>query len=73
MAGPRGFRYEPEDGQMKGIVAEFAKRGVLETGRQHRRPGHPAGRVLFQATMAVRYGWTEDEALRGMTIEAARP
>ncbi len=72
MAGPRGFRYEPEDGQIKGIVAEFAKRGVLKLGVNTDAPVIPQEELFFQATMAVRFGWTEAEALRGMTIEAAR-
>ena len=32
MAGPRGFRYEPQDGQIKGIVAEFHRRGSRNWG-----------------------------------------
>ena len=32
----------------------------------------PQEEFFFQAAMAVRYGWTEAAALRGLTIEPAR-
>ena len=72
MAGPRGFRYEPEDGQIKGIVAEYYKRGVPVLGVNTDAPVIPQEELFFQATMAVRYGWTEELALRGITIEPAK-
>ena len=72
MAGPRGFRYEPEDGQIKGIVAEYANRGVTWLGVNTDAPVIPQEELAFQATMAVRYGWNEEDAIRGMTIEAAQ-
>lgn len=72
MAGPRGFRYEPEDGQIKGIVAEFNKRGIVNLGVNTDAPVIPQEELFFQAAMAVRYGWTEGQAIRGVTIEAAK-
>lgn len=72
MAGPRGFRYEPEDGQIKGIVAEYAKRGVIALGVNTDAPVIPQEELFFQAAMAVRYGWDEEKALRGLTIEPAK-
>ncbi|MEM0926895.1 MAG: amidohydrolase family protein, partial [Planctomycetota bacterium] len=72
MAGPRGFRYEPEDGQIKGIVAEYAERGVVALGVNTDAPVVPQEELAFQATMAVRYGWNPDAAIRGLTIEAAK-
>ncbi|MEO1614424.1 MAG: amidohydrolase family protein [Planctomycetota bacterium] len=72
MAGPRGFRYEPEDGQIKGIVAEYADRGVVALGVNTDAPVVPQEELAFQATMAVRYGWNPDAAIRGLTIEAAK-
>ena len=72
MAGPRGFRYEPEDGQIKGIVAEYHKRGIKSLGVNTDAPVIPQEELFFQAAMAVRYGWTEDMALRGVTIEPAK-
>ncbi|MEM1068702.1 MAG: amidohydrolase family protein [Planctomycetota bacterium] len=72
MAGPRGFRYEPEDGQIKGIVAEYADRGVIALGVNTDAPVVPQEELAFQATMAVRYGWNPDAAIRGLTIEAAK-
>ena len=71
MAGPRGFRYEPEDGQIKGIVAEFYRRGVRRLGVNTDAPVIPQEELFFQAAMAVRYGWKEAEAIRGLTIEPA--
>ncbi len=72
MAGPRGFRYEPEDGQIKGVVAEFYKRGVAVLGVNTDAPVIPQEELFFQAAMAVRYGWNEADAIRGVTIEPAK-
>ncbi len=72
MAGPRGFRYEPEDGQIHGIVAEYDQRGVLDLGVNTDSPVIPQEELSFQAAMAVRYGWNEEEAIRGITIEPAK-
>jgi imidazolonepropionase-like amidohydrolase len=72
MVGPRGFRYDPEVGQVKGLVAEFANRGVLAMGVNTDSPVVPQEELFYQATMAVRLGWSEERALRGMTIEAAK-
>ncbi len=72
MAGPRGFRFEPEDGQIKGIVAEYASRGIEWLGVNTDAPVIPQEELAFQATMAVRYGWNEEDAVSGLTIEAAK-
>jgi len=72
MAGPRGFRLEPETGQITGIVAEFYKRGIVNLGVNTDAPVIPEEELFFQATMAVRYGWTEEGAIRGLTIEPAK-
>ncbi len=72
MAGPRGFRLEPETGQIAGIVAEYYKRGVEQLGINTDAPVIPQEELFFQATMAVRYGWTEERAIRGLTIEPAK-
>lgn len=72
MAGPRGFRYEPEDGQIKGIVAEYHKRGIQSLGVNTDSPVIPQEELFFQASMAVRYGWNEEDAVRGVTIEPAK-
>lgn len=72
MAGPRGFRYEPDDGQIKGIVAEYAARNVTQLGVNTDAPVIPQEELFFQASMAVRYGWNESAAIRGITIEPAK-
>ena len=72
MAGPRGFRYEPVDGQIKGIVAEYSQRGIKQLGVNTDAPVIPQEELAFQATMAVRYGWNEEDAVRGLTIEPAK-
>ncbi|CAN5863094.1 amidohydrolase [soil metagenome] len=72
MAGPRGFRYDPEDGQIHGVVAEFYERGLPRLGVNTDSPVIPQEELSFQAAMAVRYGWTEEDAIRGITIEPAR-
>jgi len=72
MAGPRGLWLDPADGQIKGIVAEYAKRGTLLLGVNTDAPVIPQEELAFQATMAVRYGWDEEKAIRGVTIEPAK-
>jgi imidazolonepropionase-like amidohydrolase len=72
MAGPRGLYYEPGDGQIKGIVSEYAKRGTVMLGVNTDSPVIPQEELSFQAAMAVRLGWDEEKAIRGVTIEAAK-
>ncbi|MFL5341416.1 MAG: amidohydrolase family protein [Gemmataceae bacterium] len=72
MAGPRGFRYDPAVGQIKGQVAGFADRGVKALGVNTDAPVVPQEELAFQATMAVRLGWSDEAAYRGLTIEPAR-
>jgi imidazolonepropionase-like amidohydrolase len=72
MAGPRGFRFDPEVGQIVGMVSEFHRRGVQWLGVNTDSPVIPQEELFFQAAMAVRYGWTEEAAIRGLTIEPAK-
>jgi imidazolonepropionase-like amidohydrolase len=72
MSGPRIFRYDNDTGQIKGIVAEYANRGVTWLGVNTDAPVVPEEELFFQATMAVRFGWNEEDALRGLTIEPAK-
>ena len=72
MSGPRLFRLDNDTGQIHGIVAEYAKRGVTNLGVNTDAPVVPEEELFFQATMAVRFGWTEDAAMRGLTIEPAK-
>jgi imidazolonepropionase-like amidohydrolase len=72
IAGPRGFRFDPDDGQIHGIVAEYDRRGVQWLGVNTDSPVIPQEELSFQAAMAVRYGWNEEEAIRGITIEPAK-
>lgn len=72
MIGPRGLWYEQSDGQIKGIVAEYAKRGSVMLGVNTDSPVVPQEELSFQAAMAVRLGWDEEKAIRGITIEAAK-
>jgi imidazolonepropionase-like amidohydrolase len=72
MAGPRGFRYDPATGQVKGQVAGFADRGVKALGVNTDAPVVPQEELAFQATMAVRLGWNDEAAFRGLTIEPAK-
>jgi imidazolonepropionase-like amidohydrolase len=72
MAGPRGFRYDPASGQVKGQVAGFADRGVKALGVNTDAPVIPQEELAFQATMAVRLGWNDEAAYRGLTIEPAK-
>jgi imidazolonepropionase-like amidohydrolase len=72
MAGPRGFRFDHNEGRVKGMVAEYSKRGVKQLGVNTDAPVVPEEELFFQATMAVRYGWKEEDALKGLTIEPAK-
>ncbi len=72
MAGPRGFYRDPDTGSIRGIVHEYAARGVTKLGLNTDAPVVPQEELFFQATMAVRYGWDEAIAIRGLTIEVAR-
>lgn len=72
MAGPRGFRFDPDDGQIHGIVAEYSERGIGFLGVNTDSPVIPQEDLAYQAAMAVRYGWNEEDAIRGITIEPAR-
>ncbi len=72
MAGPRGFLLDRDSGQVKGIVAEYEKRGVQTLGVNTDAPVIPQEELFFQATMAVRYGWTEERAIEGLTIQPAK-
>jgi imidazolonepropionase-like amidohydrolase len=72
MAGPRGFRYDPAVGQIKGQVAGFAEKGVTALGVNTDAPVIPQEELPFQATMAVRLGWNDEAAIRGLTIEPAK-
>ena len=72
MAGPRAFQLDRERGQIVGIVNEYEKRGVKVLGVNTDAPVIPQEELFFQATMAVRFGWSEERAIRGVTIEAAK-
>ncbi len=70
--GPRGFRYNRNIGQLRGIVDLFARSGVEMLGVNTDAPVVPQEELPFQATMAVRYGWDEAAAIRGLTIVPAK-
>lgn len=72
MAGPRAFLLDRDKGQIVGIVNEYEKRGVQVLGVNTDAPVIPQEELFFQATMAVRYGWSEERAIRGLTIEVAK-
>ncbi len=72
MAGPRAFLLDRDKGQVVGIVNEYEKRGVKVLGVNTDAPVIPQEELFFQATMAVRYGWSEERAIRGLTIEVAK-
>lgn len=72
MAGPRAFLLDRDLGQVRGIVDEYEKRGVQVLGVNTDAPVIPQEELAFQATMAVRYGWSDERAIRGVTIEVAK-
>jgi imidazolonepropionase-like amidohydrolase len=72
MLGPRGFWYERDEGQIQGVVAQYANRGATFLGVNTDAPVVPQEELPFQATMAVRLGWNDEAAIRGLTIEPAK-
>jgi imidazolonepropionase-like amidohydrolase len=72
MVGPRGFHYDRDRGQIRGLVAEYANRNAMALGVNTDSPVVPQEELFFQAAMAVRYGWNEEAAVRGVTIEPAK-
>ena len=72
IVGPRGFHYDRDRGQIRGLVAEYANRNTKWLGVNTDSPVVPQEELFFQAAMAVRYGWNEEAAVRGVTIEPAR-
>ena len=72
IVGPRGFHYDRDRGQVRGLVAEYANRNAKALGVNTDSPVVPQEELFFQACMAVRYGWNEEAAVRGVTIEPAK-
>ncbi len=72
IVGPRGFHYDRDRGQIRGLVAEYANRNTKWLGVNTDSPVVPQEELFFQAAMAVRYGWNEEAAVRGVTIEPAK-
>src|SRR5262249_42736641 len=72
MAGPRGFRYDPAGRQGEGQGGGFAHRRGKALGVNTDAPVIPQEDLAFQATMAVRLGWSDEAAYRGLTIEPAK-
>ncbi len=72
MAGPRAFQLDRDKGQVTGIVNEYEKRGIEILGVNTDAPVIPQEELFFQATMAVRYGWSEERAIKGLTIQPAK-
>jgi imidazolonepropionase-like amidohydrolase len=72
MLGPRGFWRDPDTGHIRGLVHEQYKRGQRFLGVNTDSPVVPQEELFFQASMAVRYGWPEDDALKGLTIMPAK-
>lgn len=72
IVGPRGFHYDRDRGQIRGLVAEYSHRNAKALGVNTDSPVVPQEELFFQAAMAVRYGWNEEAAVRGVTIEPAK-
>lgn len=73
MAGPREFRYNPDDGSIHGMAAEYHNRGITWLGLNTDSPVVAQHELAFQASMAVRLGWNDEkQAIEGLTIQPAR-
>jgi len=72
MAGPRNFYFDRDVGQIVGVTNEYEKRGVEVLGVNTDAPVIPQEELFFQGTMAVRFGWDEERAIRGLTIQPAK-
>jgi imidazolonepropionase-like amidohydrolase len=71
MAGPREYRFDERIGGFRGLAYEWHRGGVRALGVNTDAPVIPPQELVYQAAMAVRFGLTEDAALRGLTIHAA--
>ncbi|MCP4707275.1 MAG: amidohydrolase family protein [Planctomycetes bacterium] len=71
LAGPRNTNLDREIGQVVGVVQGYYERGVRGIGVNTDSGVLPQEETQFQANIAVRYGWPEEAAVRGLTIEVA--
>ena len=72
--GPREFWYDRTQGRLIGLAAAWHWLGVPDgaIGVNTDAPVVPQEELIFQMSMAVRYGLPEGAGLRGLTIGAAR-
>ncbi|KPK78189.1 MAG: hypothetical protein AMJ79_00450 [Phycisphaerae bacterium SM23_30] len=72
MAGPRNTNLDREIGQVVGVVNGYYERGVRGLGVNTDSGVLPQEENQFQANIAVRYGWPEESAVYGLTINPAK-
>jgi imidazolonepropionase-like amidohydrolase len=72
ISGPRGFRFDPENGRFEGQAAQWYLGGVKELGLNTDAAVVPEEELVFQASMAVRLGLPPEAALPAITIVPAR-
>lgn len=72
--GPRifDFRNPPDEGKVLGIPAKYVEAGVKRLSLNTDSPVVPQEDLVFQGTMAVRYGLDPRAAIRAVTIEPAK-
>jgi imidazolonepropionase-like amidohydrolase len=71
--GPRlyDFQFMYYEGRFRGIASEYKNAGVKRLSLNTDSPVVPQEDLVFQATMAIHYGLSEEDALRALTIEPA--
>lgn len=71
--GPRlyDFQFMYYEGKFRGIASEYRAAGVKKLSINTDSPVVPQEDLVFQATMAIHYGLSEEDALRALTIEPA--
>jgi len=69
--GPRQFHFDRAERRMWGNAARWWQGGVRKLAINTDGPVIPQEELSYQAAMAVWYGWTPYEALRGVTATPA--
>jgi len=72
ISGPRQFRFDSERGRFEGQAESWYSGGVRELGLNTDSAVVPQEELVFQATMAVRFGLEPRVALEGITIVPSR-
>jgi imidazolonepropionase-like amidohydrolase len=71
-SGPRIYWFDPDTGRIEGQAAEWWRRGTTDLSLNTDAPVIPEEELFLQASMAVRYGLPQEQALAAVTSVPAR-